>query len=229
MGSRASSSLFTQGEADPVSRTVRRSISVNQRAASINTPRTFRAVTTPQFLDNLSILKGAHQFALGVNMRFYQHNDQRGQPGGINVTPTHLLPGATRSPRLSARARHQRDRLTALLGTINDLLESRRVCRRRSSAISMRRFLPFQRTARFAFDVGHTAQAIQLLRAGRMEAAPEPDDQLRRAIGIQPAAQKRRRFTFCRRNRSSVRQVLSTVVTARAVTFIKADRWYEVK
>ncbi|MGH9939413.1 MAG: carboxypeptidase regulatory-like domain-containing protein, partial [Blastocatellia bacterium] len=52
-----------------------------------NTPRTFRAVTVPQFLDNLSIVSGAHVFRVGANMRLYRHVDQRGQPGGINVTP----------------------------------------------------------------------------------------------------------------------------------------------
>jgi len=53
----------------------------------INTPRTFRAVTTPQFLDNLSIVTGAQVFRTGANVRLYEHNDQRGQPGGTNVTP----------------------------------------------------------------------------------------------------------------------------------------------
>src|SRR5256714_14281934 len=64
----------------------------------INTPRTFRAVTTPQILDNLSIVSGAHVFRLGANVRLYQHNDQRGQPGGTNVTPSLSFMSNIRTP-----------------------------------------------------------------------------------------------------------------------------------
>src|SRR5262249_39667235 len=62
----------------------------------INTPRTARWVTTPQVLDNLSIVKGAHVFRTGLNFRFYRHVDQRGQPGGINVTPSVTFSATTR-------------------------------------------------------------------------------------------------------------------------------------
>jgi hypothetical protein len=62
----------------------------------INTPRTARWVTTPQLLDNLSFVRGAHVFRTGVNLRFYRHVDQRGQPGGINVTPSVTFSATTR-------------------------------------------------------------------------------------------------------------------------------------
>src|SRR4029078_11317339 len=62
----------------------------------INTPRTARWVTTPQVLDNLSIVNGAHVFRGGLNFRFYRHVDQRGQPGGINVTPSVTFSATTR-------------------------------------------------------------------------------------------------------------------------------------
>lgn len=39
-------------------------------------------------MDNFSIIRGKHLFQMGANIRLYQHNDQRGQPGGANVTPS---------------------------------------------------------------------------------------------------------------------------------------------
>lgn len=90
--------LFTQGEADPRFPDVPPYDFNTVNEPFNNTPRTFRAVTTPQFLDNLSIVSGAHIFRLGTNVRFYRHVDQRGQPGGVNVTPTITFASATRNP-----------------------------------------------------------------------------------------------------------------------------------
>jgi len=95
--------LFTQGEANPSFPNVLPYSFVNAGAAYIalpyiNTPRTFRAVTTPQLIDTLSIIKGSHIFRTGLNFRFYEHNDQRGQPGGINVTPTLTFDELQRQP-----------------------------------------------------------------------------------------------------------------------------------
>src|SRR5258708_38871062 len=70
----------------------------NANIATINTPRTFRAVTPPQLLDNITYIHGSHVFRAGLNFRFYQHNDQRGQPGGINVTPSISFSSGTRAP-----------------------------------------------------------------------------------------------------------------------------------
>src|SRR3712207_7577052 len=42
----------------------------------LNTPRTQRAVTVPQVLDNLHITRGAHQISTGFNVRFYRHADR---------------------------------------------------------------------------------------------------------------------------------------------------------
>src|SRR6267143_826940 len=79
--------IFTQGEANPKWPDVPPFDFANLSEPYLNTPRTARWVTTPQLLDNLSIVRGAHVFRTGVNLRFYRHVDQRGQPGGINVTP----------------------------------------------------------------------------------------------------------------------------------------------
>ncbi len=90
--------LFTQGEANPDWPNIP-PYSFNLLSYPyLKTPRTFRAVTTPQFLDNFSWISGAHMFRFGANVRFYQHNDQRGQPGGVDVTPTLSLSSTTRPP-----------------------------------------------------------------------------------------------------------------------------------
>src|SRR5713101_4575717 len=88
--------LFTQGEANPKWPDVPPFDFANLSEPYINTPRTARWVTTPQLLDNLSIVRGAHVFRGGINVRFYRHVDQRGQPGGINVTPSVTFSGSTR-------------------------------------------------------------------------------------------------------------------------------------
>jgi Carboxypeptidase regulatory-like domain/TonB-dependent Receptor Plug Domain len=93
--------LFTQGEANPAWPDVPPYDFNNLSEPYINTPRTARWVTTPQLLDNLSIVHGSHVFRTGVNMRFYRHVDQRGQPGGINVTPSVTFSQTTRPPFIS--------------------------------------------------------------------------------------------------------------------------------
>ena len=88
--------LFTQGEANPAWPDVPPFDFNSISEPYINTPRTARWVTTPQLLDNLSVVHGAHVFRGGINLRFYRHVDQRGQPGGINVTPTVTFSATTR-------------------------------------------------------------------------------------------------------------------------------------
>ncbi len=88
--------LFTQGEANPAWPDVPPWNLNNLSEPYINTPRTARWVTTPQVLDNLSVVHGAHVFRGGFNFRFYRHVDQRGQPGGINVTPAVTFSATTR-------------------------------------------------------------------------------------------------------------------------------------
>src|SRR5262245_14240142 len=129
--------LFTQGEANPAFPDVlpfNSSPSGTTNAFNntvsfpyINTPRTFRAVTTPQFLDNLSIVTGAHVLRVGANVRLYEHNDQRGQPGGTNVTPlvtfTQNLrtPAGFNTPVVGAGSIEATDS-NNLNGAINDIL-----------------------------------------------------------------------------------------------------------
>ena len=90
--------LFTQGEANPAWPDVPPYDFTSLSEPWLNTPRTARWVTTPQVLDNLSVVHGAHVFRGGINFRFYRHVDQRGQPGGINVTPSVTFSQANRNP-----------------------------------------------------------------------------------------------------------------------------------
>jgi carboxypeptidase family protein/TonB-dependent receptor-like protein len=90
--------LFTQGEANPAWPDVPPFNFDSISEPYLNTPRTARWVTTPQLLDNLSFVHGAHVFRAGINLRFYRHVDQRGQPGGINVTPSVTFASSNRDP-----------------------------------------------------------------------------------------------------------------------------------
>ncbi len=119
--------LFTQGEANPAFPDTPPYVFANATNPYLNTPRTFRAVTTPQVLDNLSIVMGAHVFRMGANIRLYEHNDQRGQPGGTNVTPSLSFSASTRppvgfnTPNVGAGGIDATDS-NRLNGTINDVL-----------------------------------------------------------------------------------------------------------
>src|SRR5215216_3465822 len=90
--------LFTQGEANPAWPDIPPYDFTSLSEPWLNTPRTARWVTTPQILDNLSVVHGEHVFRGGINFRFYRHVDQRGQPGGINVTPSVTFSRTDRDP-----------------------------------------------------------------------------------------------------------------------------------
>src|SRR5213083_2332722 len=129
--------LFTQGEANPgfpdvlpfTSSPGGTNNAFNNTVSFpyLNRPRTFRAVTTPQFIDNLSIVTGAHVFRTGANVRLYEHNDQRGQPGGTDVTPALSFmqnirpPAGFNTPVVGARSIDPTDS-NNLNGAINDIL-----------------------------------------------------------------------------------------------------------
>lgn len=67
-----------------------------------NTPHTRRAVSNIQFVDNLSYIQGAHTIRTGLNIRFYRHNDERGVPGGFNMSPTIIFDRSIRDPGFPA-------------------------------------------------------------------------------------------------------------------------------
>jgi hypothetical protein len=144
--------LFTQGEANPNWPNVLPYTFANVSLPYINTPRTFRAVTTPQVLDNLTMVKGAHVIRAGFNFRFYEHNDQRGQPGGTNVTPALTFSATVRPPSgfitpalaSSTVAGINSTDNSRLLGSINDVLGiPARLSQNFLGDISHNTFLPF--------------------------------------------------------------------------------------
>ncbi|MFN2455024.1 MAG: carboxypeptidase regulatory-like domain-containing protein [Pyrinomonadaceae bacterium] len=122
--------LFTQGEANPAFPNVPPFDFASISEPFNNTPRTQRAISTPQFLDNVSIVSGAHLFRTGVNVRFYRHVDRRGQPGGVNLTPNIRFDGGLRQqnlPNLPAIASSTRAGInstdnTSFFGIVNTLL-----------------------------------------------------------------------------------------------------------
>ena len=160
--------LFTQGEANPAFPNIPPYVFNNASVPFINTPRTARAVTTPQFLDDITMVRGAHEFKAGFNFRFYQHNDQRGQPGGINVTPSLTFSASVRPPTInnqpalatSTRAGINSTDNTRLLGTINDLLGiPARLSQVFIGDIKSNAFLPFKvNNSVSLFDVGTRAK-----------------------------------------------------------------------
>ena len=150
--------LFTQGETNPDFPNIVPFSFNNASLPFINTPRTARAVTTPQFLDNVGILKGAHQIGAGLNVRFYEHNDQRGQPGGVNVTPTLSFSAGVLPPTIpggTTTGINSTD-LTRLRGTINDILGiPARLSQPFIGDLKSDAFLPFIKDGQVSlFDVG---------------------------------------------------------------------------
>jgi hypothetical protein len=131
------SATFTQGQANPAFPNVPAycrglgSAFNNIDAPCRNVPETAREITTPQVLDNLTIVRGSHIIKTGLNFRFYQHNDQRGEPNtAIAVTPTISFSASVRPPsgfNVPATATTSVAGIAAadstrLLGTINDLM-----------------------------------------------------------------------------------------------------------
>ena len=124
--------LFTQGESNPAFPNTPRFTFNNSDVDYTATPRTQRAVNTYQIINNVSFITGAHVMKFGGNIRFYQHNDRRGDVGGVALTPSISLSRTIRPPAgftLPALSNATTgtpgiasNDLNRLLGTINDLL-----------------------------------------------------------------------------------------------------------
>jgi hypothetical protein len=90
--------LFTQGEANPAFPNAPRFTFNNSDVDYIAGPRTRRVVNTYQIINNLTYVTGAHVLKFGGNIRMYQHNDQRGDVGGVSLTPAISLSRTVRPP-----------------------------------------------------------------------------------------------------------------------------------
>jgi hypothetical protein len=122
--------LFTQGEANPLFPNTPRFTFNNSDVDYTANPHTYRAVNTLQVVENMSFLSGKHVYRFGGNLRFYQHNDQRGDVGGTSLTPAISLSRTTRTPAGfslpalggTSTAGIDSTDLNRLQGAINDLL-----------------------------------------------------------------------------------------------------------
>ena len=90
--------LFTQGEANPAFPNTPRFTFNNSDVDYTATPRTQRAVNTYQIINNVTYIAGAHVMKFGGNLRIYQHNDRRGDVGGVALTPSISLSRTIRPP-----------------------------------------------------------------------------------------------------------------------------------
>ena len=232
--------LFTQGEANPAFPNVPPYNFPGISAPFNNTPRTYRALTTPQFLDNLSIVSGAHLFRFGVNMRFYRHVDQRGQPGGINVTPAIFFSGSTRTPagfaNLPQTTTMTRPGISStdnafLQNTINTLLGIPSQIRQRFLGdLNVDAYLPFKVGDKVTLQgVKHVMNQYNFYGQDEWKIRPNLTFNYGVRIEINPAPSSGKGRTF----------VPSTPITGTpgpanpavgqpgAVTFVAADRWYD--
>ncbi|HKR01204.1 MAG TPA: carboxypeptidase regulatory-like domain-containing protein [Pyrinomonadaceae bacterium] len=87
-----------------------------------------REITTWQFVDNISFVRGSHTFRGGLNFRFQKHDDIRSAVAGLNINPqvnfsrTVNAPGASFNlPAAGAGSINNTDR-NNLQSAINDLL-----------------------------------------------------------------------------------------------------------
>jgi hypothetical protein len=60
---------------------------INIASPNCVSPHTMRAITAPQFVDNVSWIHGAHTLRTGFNFRLYYHNDSRGFFGSGILAP----------------------------------------------------------------------------------------------------------------------------------------------
>ena len=221
--------LFTQGEADPSFPNIPPFDFNNVSEPYNNTPRTYRAVTTPQLLDNLSIVSGAHVYRAGFNFRFYRHVDQRGQPGGINVTPAVDFASSRRNPFTAAGGGFNAasdintavDNVT-LGGLINNLIGlPARIQQTFISNLSDNVFLPFQVGDTVTlFAEQHKLNQYNFYFQDEWKLKPNLTLNYGVRWEINPAA-----TTV---GGDVLRATTPIVGTGAPVTFAKADKWYDI-
>lgn len=226
--------LFTQGEADQRFPAVPPFDFASISEPYNNTPRTFRAVTVPQFLDNLSIVSGAHVIRVGTNMRFYRHVDQRGQPGGVNVTPSISFLASTRSPQLATPLPTNLNATdnTLFLNTINNLLGTpARLSQTFIGDLSANVFLPFQTNGKVNFQaVKHRLNQYNVYAQDEWKVRPNFTINYGVRWEINPPPNSGDGFTFVP-DKSIIAPGPANPAVGQpgAVTFVKSDKWYEGK
>lgn len=222
--------LFTQGEANPLFPNTPRFTFNNSDVDYTAGPRTQRAVNTFQYINNLTYIAGSHVYKFGANVRFYQHNDRRGDVGGVALTPAISLSRTIRPPAgftlptiaTATTPGIAANDLNRLQGTINDLLGiTAQISHNFIGDLNSNTFLPFQtgektvslwaqgqRTKQYNFfaqDEWKIRSNISLSYGVRWEVNPPPTE----AGG---------RVYVPNRNIDG---------SQGPVSFVKADRWYQ--
>jgi len=218
--------LFTQGEANPAWPDVPPYDFTSLSEPWINTPRTARWVTTPQILDNLSVVHGAHVFRGGINFRFYRHVDQRGQPGGINVTPSVTFSQANRNPftsdgfasALNINTSNDAGTLGNLINTLYGL--PARISQTFISNLKDDAFLPFKTGDKVTlYAEKHNLDQYNLFFQDEWKVRPNLTLNYGARWEINPPANTS--------PQNNVFVASSPIVSSSAVTFVPAKHWYE--
>ncbi len=211
---------FTQGEANPAFPNI---LPVDFNLISEpfnNTPRTQRAITTPQILDNLSIVKGAHVIGTGFNFRFYRHVDRRGLPGGVNLTPQISLSATTRPPTGFATAAgiNSTDR-NNLNSTINNLLGiPARIQQTFIGNLNDDTFLPFSTDGKVnLFAQKHVVDQYNFFLQDEWKVRSNLTLNLGVRWEINPPGHTANEQTY----------IANSPILEGPTTFVKADGWYE--
>lgn len=212
---------FTQGEANPNFPNV---LPVDFNLISEpfnNTPRTQRAITTPQILDNLSIVRGAHVIGTGFNFRFYRHVDRRGLPGGVNLTPQISLSATIRpipAGFATPAAINSTDR-SNLNSTINNLLGiPARIQQQFIGNLNDDVFLPFSTDGKVnLFAQKHVVDQYNFYLQDEWKVRNNLTLNLGARWEINPPGHTANDQTY----------VAATPILSGPTTFVKADGWYE--
>jgi hypothetical protein len=218
--------LFTQGEANPAWPDVPPYDFTSLSEPWLNTPRTARWVTTPQVLDNLSVVHGAHVFRGGINFRFYRHVDQRGQPGGINVTPTVTFSQANRNPFNTDGFKGAADiNTTNDAGTLGNLITTiyglpARISQTFIANLKDDAFLPFKTGDKVTlYAEKHNLDQYNLYFQDEWKVRPNLTLNYGARWEINPPANTS--------PHENVFVATSPIASSSAVTFARADHWYE--
>ena len=116
---------FTYIDSNPAAASLPSYTFTNVDVAYINQPHSIRWLNTPQLIDNLSWVRGAHQLKFGANIRFYQQNNQGGTAASKSLVPTVSLSASLRPPEAGFNVPTTgiaANDLTRLQSSINDIL-----------------------------------------------------------------------------------------------------------
>jgi len=199
------------------------STSLNINFPNCISPHTARAVTTPQFIDNITWSRGAHTFRAGINFRFYIHNDSRGFFGSNALVPAVFFDG-TNHPSGFAN-------IPAQIGTDKTTAPNSQDITRLQQAIVEFAGIPYQITqsyyANFSTNTyGNPLYATVYTRAHQYDSYIQDEWRLRPDITLNAGLRWEFNPAPYDANNTLVPNVFPDGSQG-AVTFAKADRWFK--